>query len=54
MVLMPANASDIYLFLKNNTFVGIISIDDVMKSIISNKDLLIDQRINCISGLYLS
>ncbi|MBN1382859.1 MAG: CBS domain-containing protein [Deltaproteobacteria bacterium] len=35
-----------------NKFVGIISIGDVVKSIISNKDFLIDQLSNYISGKY--
>lgn len=33
-------------------FVGVISIGDVLKSIISNKDFLIDQLSNYISGKY--
>jgi CBS domain-containing protein len=36
----------------NNKFVGIISIGDVLKSIISNKDFLINQLSSYISGKY--
>jgi CBS domain-containing protein len=36
----------------NNKFIGVISIGDVLKSIISNKDFLIDQLSNYISGKY--
>jgi CBS domain-containing protein len=36
----------------NNKFVGVISIGDVLKSIISNKDFLIDQLSSYISGKY--
>jgi len=41
----------ICLFLKNK-FVGIISIGDVLKLVISNKDFLINQLSDYISGKY--
>lgn len=52
MVLMTGKHVRHLPVFENNKFVGIISIGDVLKSIISNKDFLIDQLSNYISGKY--
>jgi len=54
MVLMTGKHVRHLPVFENNKFVGIISIGDVMKSIISNKDSLINQLSNYISGQYLT
>jgi len=52
MVLMTGKHVRHLPVFENNKFVGIISIGDVVKSIISNKDFLIDQLSNYIAGKY--
>lgn len=52
MVLMTGKHVRHLPVFEGNKFVGIISIGDVLKSIISNKDFLIDQLSNYISGKY--
>ena len=52
MVLMTGKHVRHLPVFEKNKFVGIISIGDVMKSIISNKDFLIDQLSGYISGKY--
>ena len=52
MVLMTGKHVRHLPVFENSKFVGIISIGDVLKSIISNKDFLIDQLSNYISGKY--
>lgn len=52
MVLMTGKHVRHLPVFEKNEFVGIISIGDVVKSIISNKDFLIDQLSNYISGEY--
>lgn len=52
MVLMTGKHVRHLPVFENNKFIGIISIGDVLKSIISNKDFLIDQLSNYISGKY--
>jgi len=52
MVLMTGKHVRHLPVFENNQFVGIISIGDVIKSIISNKDFLINQLSNYIAGKY--
>jgi CBS domain-containing protein len=52
MVLMTGKHVRHLPVFEKNKFVGIISIGDVMKSIISNKDFLIDQLSGYIAGKY--
>ncbi|MBN1663327.1 MAG: CBS domain-containing protein [Deltaproteobacteria bacterium] len=52
MVLMTGKHVRHLPVFENNKFIGILSIGDVLKSIISNKDFLIDQLSSYISGKY--
>lgn len=52
MVLMTGKHVRHLPVFENKKFVGIISIGDVLKSIISNKDFLIDQLSDYITGKY--
>ena len=52
MVLMTGKHVRHLLVFEKNKFVGIISIGDIVKLIISNKDFLIDQLSDYISGSY--
>lgn len=52
MVLMTGKHVRHLLVFEKNKFVGIISIGDIVKLIISNKDFLIDQLSDYISGRY--
>ncbi|MFA5056123.1 MAG: CBS domain-containing protein [Dehalococcoidia bacterium] len=54
MVLMTGKHVRHLPVFEKSKFVGIISIGDVMKSIVSNKDFLIDQLSDYISGKYIT